>query len=343
MTTSEEAERAGCTCHPSEAPDPCQRRYAFSECKAAAEAERRAQLLFAAVENLRGGSEGERRVEAAWRIAEQLEAWAKELLAASPPAPSPDGLLAKLEAPIRMAGKDSASGEWPIFDELHLEAAAAIRAARDNYDGALADIDSALDVLIRRINGEADLASAAEWVRLNYPKHAERLRPPAPSPDGLGELVKRVLVALVADRDRLAAELAEAREMLAASERTEEIDAQPAAYWRQHYEAAEWHAKHNEPGDDEFMRAIAAALRSLAAERDRLAADRKSLLDSILAGDGVWQDIAIKDAERLLVKHKARAERLERALAWAADHDPRLVEEIQKRAALSDTREGGGE
>lgn len=34
------------------------------------------------------------------------------------------------------------------------------------------ELDSALDVLIRRINGEADLRSAAEWVVLNYPRKA---------------------------------------------------------------------------------------------------------------------------------------------------------------------------
>jgi len=34
------------------------------------------------------------------------------------------------------------------------------------------ELDSALNVLIRRINGEADLASAAEWVVLNYPRKA---------------------------------------------------------------------------------------------------------------------------------------------------------------------------
>ncbi|WP_292036770.1 MULTISPECIES: hypothetical protein [unclassified Brevundimonas] len=46
---------------------------------------------------------------------------------------------------------------------------------RLNYEGALSDIDSLLTVLIRRINGEKDLASAAEWVRLNYPLAAEKI------------------------------------------------------------------------------------------------------------------------------------------------------------------------
>ncbi|RWX72522.1 DUF1653 domain-containing protein [Mesorhizobium sp. M2A.F.Ca.ET.039.01.1.1] len=47
--------------------------------------------------------------------------------------------------------------------------------AQDKIDGLSADLDSALEVLIRRINGEADLASAAEWVRLNYPNLAGKI------------------------------------------------------------------------------------------------------------------------------------------------------------------------
>ena len=45
-----------------------------------------------------------------------------------------------------------------------------------NYEGAMSDLDSAISVLIKRINGEADLASAAEWVRLNYPKRAGEIK-----------------------------------------------------------------------------------------------------------------------------------------------------------------------
>lgn len=45
-----------------------------------------------------------------------------------------------------------------------------------NYQGAMADLDSCLDVLIRRINGEADLESAATWVRLNYPSRAKDIK-----------------------------------------------------------------------------------------------------------------------------------------------------------------------
>ena len=67
----------------------------------------------------------------------------------------------------------------PLLSEIE-----GLKAERDaerfNYDGALSDIDSLLRVLIRRINGEADLASAAEWVRLNYPLAAEAIRTQAP-------------------------------------------------------------------------------------------------------------------------------------------------------------------
>lgn len=45
-----------------------------------------------------------------------------------------------------------------------------------NYRGMAADLDSCLDVLIRRINGEADLESAATWVRLNYPARAKDIK-----------------------------------------------------------------------------------------------------------------------------------------------------------------------
>ncbi len=47
---------------------------------------------------------------------------------------------------------------------------------RLNYEGALADLDSALDVLIARINGDRDMQSAAVWLRMNYPKKAAMLR-----------------------------------------------------------------------------------------------------------------------------------------------------------------------
>lgn len=41
--------------------------------------------------------------------------------------------------------------------------------------GVEEDLESALAVLIRRINGEKDLASAGEWVRLNYPRLADKI------------------------------------------------------------------------------------------------------------------------------------------------------------------------
>lgn len=52
-----------------------------------------------------------------------------------------------------------------------------IEEQRLNYEGAMADLDAVLDVLVRRINGEADLASAAEWLRMNYPEKAQALKP----------------------------------------------------------------------------------------------------------------------------------------------------------------------
>lgn len=46
---------------------------------------------------------------------------------------------------------------------------------RMNYEGAMSDLDSALDVLISRINGEKDMESAAEWIRLNYPSKSSAI------------------------------------------------------------------------------------------------------------------------------------------------------------------------
>jgi Domain of unknown function (DUF6378) len=45
-----------------------------------------------------------------------------------------------------------------------------------NYEGAMADLDAALEVLINRITGEKDLASAKEWLRLNYPDKYRKIR-----------------------------------------------------------------------------------------------------------------------------------------------------------------------
>lgn len=65
--------------------------------------------------------------------------------------------------------------EVAALRETNTEAERKLADERLNYEGAMSDIDSLLKVLIRRINGEADLASAAEWVRLNYPIAAEAI------------------------------------------------------------------------------------------------------------------------------------------------------------------------
>lgn len=49
----------------------------------------------------------------------------------------------------------------------------------DKIDGLESELDACLEVLVRRIRGEADLASAAEWVRLNYPKFRLTTQPEA--------------------------------------------------------------------------------------------------------------------------------------------------------------------
>lgn len=44
-----------------------------------------------------------------------------------------------------------------------------------DYEGAMSDLHSAITVLIHRINREKDLASAAEWVKRNYPGRADEI------------------------------------------------------------------------------------------------------------------------------------------------------------------------
>lgn len=87
---------------------------------------------------------------------------------------------------VFVAWKDQADAIVSMWRKIASDAAllaAAPKAEPDwNYEGAMADLQSAITVLIRRINGEADLASAAEWVRLNYPSRASEIvaHPEAP-------------------------------------------------------------------------------------------------------------------------------------------------------------------
>lgn len=57
-------------------------------------------------------------------------------------------------------------------ERLIAELAVGVQDMTDNYDGAMEDCDSAVMVLIARIQGKADLDSAKEWVCLNYPRLA---------------------------------------------------------------------------------------------------------------------------------------------------------------------------
>jgi hypothetical protein len=45
--------------------------------------------------------------------------------------------------------------------------------AIDLADGLSSDLDSAIEVMRRRVSGEADIASMGEWLDLNYPKKGE--------------------------------------------------------------------------------------------------------------------------------------------------------------------------
>jgi hypothetical protein len=40
----------------------------------------------------------------------------------------------------------------------------------DKIDGLSADLDAAIEVMRRRVSGEADIASMGEWLDLNYPQ-----------------------------------------------------------------------------------------------------------------------------------------------------------------------------
>lgn len=82
---------------------------------------------------------------------------------------------------------------------IHEERDLIVRALRALDDtGMKDDLDSALDVLIRRINGEAPLSTAAEWVRLNYPARAKDLIQAEPASGDvrsrLGKVVARIRV-----------------------------------------------------------------------------------------------------------------------------------------------------
>jgi hypothetical protein len=43
----------------------------------------------------------------------------------------------------------------------------------DHAGGLSSDLDSAIEVMRRRVSGEADIASMGEWLDLNYPKKGE--------------------------------------------------------------------------------------------------------------------------------------------------------------------------
>lgn len=59
-----------------------------------------------------------------------------------------------------------------ILTNRLLEIERRMRAAGSD-DGIKYDLESALRVLARRINGEKDLASAADWLEANYPDFAQ--------------------------------------------------------------------------------------------------------------------------------------------------------------------------
>lgn len=56
-----------------------------------------------------------------------------------------------------------------IDDSLRQRIVAALEEWPLSYSGLADDLDSALMVLAKRIRGDNDLASAAEWMRRNYP------------------------------------------------------------------------------------------------------------------------------------------------------------------------------
>jgi hypothetical protein len=41
---------------------------------------------------------------------------------------------------------------------------------QDKIDGLSSDLDSAIEVMLRRVSGEADVASMGKWLGLNYPE-----------------------------------------------------------------------------------------------------------------------------------------------------------------------------
>lgn len=124
-----------------------------------------------------------------------LEAWTMDRVILSPKTAA-DALNAAaprigdlLEANNRyiQAGRDARAKVRELEGQIGIILASLTRAVEigEEYkaksDGLASDLASALDVLIRRINGEADLANAAGWVRLNYPKLADQISPAPPA------------------------------------------------------------------------------------------------------------------------------------------------------------------
>lgn len=98
---------------------------------------------------------------------EALELWRKALVA----------LDCEIDEKIYPGGFDAE------HDQLIAELACALMDMVSNYDGAMEDCDIAVEVLITRIKGEADLESDRYWVCANYPDLARR-HGLAPSPSG---------------------------------------------------------------------------------------------------------------------------------------------------------------
>lgn len=65
--------------------------------------------------------------------------------------------------------------QQPAGPDGRQRAIAEVEVLRDKVDGLESDLDSALDVLVRRINGDADLVSAHDWLVSNYPGLKDKL------------------------------------------------------------------------------------------------------------------------------------------------------------------------
>jgi len=97
----------------------------------------------------------------------------------APPSPSEQGVMGAIGCSYCNADVDGGCTSTFHASQCLAEQ---LEEAQGKIEGLLSDLDSALNVIVRRVNGEADLASAKEWLGLNYPGKFRQASPGEPVP-----------------------------------------------------------------------------------------------------------------------------------------------------------------